>query len=82
MSNNRGKFIVQSTSSESLVKKISNHHGKLILCSLNVQLIEGGHGKLVLINSHVKEILGHKGKVKSINSTIEKFSGKLKVVAL
>lgn len=81
ISNTHGKILARSISSQSLVRKISGHHGKLILCNLNVDLIENGHGKVVLVNSHVKEILNHKGKVKSINSTIEKFSGRLKVVA-
>ena len=81
ISDTHGKILVRSKSSQSLVRKISSHHGKLILCNLNIDLIENGHGKIVLVNSKVKEILNHKGKVKSINSTIENFSGRLKVVA-
>lgn len=81
ISNTQGKILVSSKSSQSMVRRISNHEGKLILCNLNVDLIEDGHGKIVLVNSKVKEILNHKGNVKSINSTIEKFSGRLKVVA-
>ncbi len=81
ISDNHGKFLVRATSADSYVRKISNHKGKIILCNVNVDSIQGGHGKIVLINSYVKEILSHKGKVKSINSTIETFAGKLKVVS-
>ena len=76
----RGKLLVRPKTDRSRVDKISNFHGKLILCNADVDLIEKVHGKLILINSHVKEILGHKGKVKSMNSTILKFDGKFKLV--
>ena len=81
ISDSKGKLLVRAQTDRSRVDKISNFHGKLILCNADVDLIEKAHGKIILINSHVKEIVGHKGMVKSINSTILKFDGKFKIVA-
>ena len=81
ISDSHGKLLVRPLSDRSRVDRISNFHGKLILCNADIDLIEKVHGKIILINSHVKEIVGHKGLVKSINSTILKFDGKFKIVA-
>ncbi len=79
ISDNHGKFLVHAASGRTHIDKISQFHGKLILCNADVDLIEKVHGDLILVNSRVRMIMDHDGVVKSVNSVIQKFDGKFKM---
>lgn len=71
ISDSRGKLIVHAKKASGHINKISNYHGKIILCNMNVDVVDGVHGKMILVNSKIKSLTNQHGTIKSFNSIIE-----------